>query len=118
MIRHTSTKYLFTCQQATVLLEIEAFFIAPRAHFQPRVEILVALFGRTADWRGFAHVIGHLTPLEQQSFYRRVGRENAFDEVRASLGKHAMIHGESNEMAHRLDHVIPFEMLLHIARSA
>jgi hypothetical protein len=39
-------------------------------------------------------------------------------EVRASLGKHAMIHCESNEMALRLDHVLPFEMLLHIALSA
>lgn len=80
-IRLVLTSQLITCLQLAELIDLEAFAPAPRAHFQPRVEILVAGFGRTSDSRGFVHVISQLLPLEQQAFYRRIGRENAFDEV-------------------------------------
>jgi len=64
-IKTTSNNQYFMC---THIIQIMRFFtnIEPNDWFQPRVELLVTVFGRTMDWLGLTRIYDLLFPFEYQ----------------------------------------------------
>jgi Ran GTPase-activating protein (RanGAP) involved in mRNA processing and transport len=81
-IKSTSNNRYFLC---SYVVEIMRFFqiVDAKAFFQPRVELLVTVFGRTIDWMGLTNIYNILLPFERKLLGYRLGEENIFAEAMA-----------------------------------
>jgi Ran GTPase-activating protein (RanGAP) involved in mRNA processing and transport len=81
-IKTTSNNKYWTC--AHILKIMECFPVVKSSDFfQPRVELLVTVFGRTIDWLGLTRVYDILFPFERKMLAFRLGEENMFAEAMA-----------------------------------
>lgn len=81
-IKTTSNNQFFSIKHIAQILE---FFPAgsPSDLFQPRVELMVTVFGRTIDWLGLTRLYDLLVPFERKMLAYRLGEENMFAEAMA-----------------------------------
>jgi hypothetical protein len=81
-IKTTSNNQYFSCKHIAHILEYVPAG-APSDIFQPRVELMVIVFGRTIDWLGLTRMYDLLLPFERRMLAYRLGEENIFAEAMA-----------------------------------